>query len=107
PPEPSNLYPNRSCLPGGNTGNCMEEASTKSLNRSRLRSALCTCLPSGHGPVMAIPASERCFFRAGMQKCFGIRPDQQLAAEIIRCIVECQFADLGLQPVTLFGCRLT
>jgi alpha-glutamyl/putrescinyl thymine pyrophosphorylase clade 1 len=46
----------------------------------------------------------------GMQKCFGIRPDQELAAEIIRRIVEGQegmFADLGLQPVTLFGRRLT
>jgi hypothetical protein len=59
---------------------------------------------------MAIAGSERCFFRAGMQKRFGIRPDQQLAAEIIRRILECQeglFADLGLQPMTLFGCRLT
>jgi hypothetical protein len=46
----------------------------------------------------------------GMQKCFGIRPDQELAAEIIQRIVERQedmFADLGLKPVTLFGRRLT
>jgi hypothetical protein len=46
----------------------------------------------------------------GMQKCFGIRPDTDLAAEIIRRCVEEQegmFTDLGLQPVTLFGRRLT
>jgi hypothetical protein len=46
----------------------------------------------------------------GMQKCFGIRPDPALAAEIIHRCVEHQegmFTDLRLQPVTLFGRRLT
>jgi hypothetical protein len=46
----------------------------------------------------------------GMQKCFGIRPNPALAAEIIhRCVEEQEgmFSDLGLQPVTLFGRRLT
>jgi hypothetical protein len=46
----------------------------------------------------------------GMQKCFRIRPDADLAAEIIhRCVEEQEgmFTDLELQPVTLFGRRLT
>jgi hypothetical protein len=46
----------------------------------------------------------------GMQKCFGIRPDQKLASEIINQCVKHQdgmLSDLGLEPVTLFGRRLT
>jgi alpha-glutamyl/putrescinyl thymine pyrophosphorylase clade 1 len=46
----------------------------------------------------------------GMQKCFGFRPDPDLAAEIIHgCVAEQEgmFADLGLAPVRLFGRRLT
>jgi hypothetical protein len=46
----------------------------------------------------------------GMQKCFGFRPDPDLAAEIIHCCVRAQegmFAEVGLAPVRLFGRRLT
>ena len=32
-PEPSNLYPNQSCLPGGSTENCLEGALTKCLEQ--------------------------------------------------------------------------
>src|SRR5260221_845300 len=45
----------------------------------------------------------------GIQKCFGVRPNQQEAAEIIKACVEEQesiFAYFGLQPATLFGRRL-
>jgi hypothetical protein len=46
----------------------------------------------------------------GMQKCFGFRPDPDLAAEIIHgCVAEQEgmFAEVGLAPVRLFGRRLT
>lgn len=46
----------------------------------------------------------------GMQKCFGVRPDQHLAAQIIHWCVDNQvtcFQQIGLTPVTLFGRRLT
>jgi hypothetical protein len=46
----------------------------------------------------------------GMQKCFGLRPDPELASEIINQCVKHQdgmFSDLGLEQVALFGRRLS